>query len=139
MSGFTHRRKQSSLRIKVQIPQNCLIVIFAGTFFPPANDILSLSTTFRFADLTDFEFFLDPLDTSVFPGIPSGVECHSGFANKQAKYVALVSLSTSYANENDARKDRIDYPPLRQKYALVARCLAGHRRRPFSRCGARPP
>ncbi|KAF8493055.1 lipase [Russula emetica] len=36
------------------------------------------------ADLTDIDFFLEPLDTSLFPGIPSGVEAHNGFASEQA-------------------------------------------------------
>ncbi len=46
----------------------------------------------RLADLTDADFFLEPLDSSLFPGIPSDVEAHSGFANDQARYATLVTL-----------------------------------------------
>lgn len=36
------------------------------------------------ADLTDINFFLEPLDPSLFQGIPSGVQVHNGFAREQA-------------------------------------------------------
>ncbi|KAI0249660.1 lipase [Lactifluus subvellereus] len=37
-----------------------------------------------FADLTDINFFLKPLDPSLFPGIPSSVEAHNGFSREHA-------------------------------------------------------
>ncbi|KAI0339395.1 lipase [Trametopsis cervina] len=37
------------------------------------------------ADLTDADFFLDSLDSTLFPGVSSDVEVHSGFAKEQAK------------------------------------------------------
>ena len=133
-------RNQLSLRTKVQIPHNCKIDIILRSSFPAVNDtFISKQLSSRFADLTDLDFFLEPLDSSLFPGIPSDVECHSGFANEQAMYVALVALGTSHANDVNARKDRIDNPFRCQKYALVARSLGGRRGRPFSRWGARPP
>jgi hypothetical protein len=94
----------------------------------------------RFADLTDVNFFLEPLDPSLFQGIPSDVEVHNGFAHEQARYVALVAL-TAYACQynNDTRKYRAGNPLRRPEYALDARSLVRHRRRPFSRCGACPP
>jgi hypothetical protein len=37
------------------------------------------------ADATDANAFLENLDWSLFPGISSSVQVHSGFANEQAK------------------------------------------------------
>ncbi|KAG9313247.1 Alpha/Beta hydrolase protein [Chiua virens] len=34
--------------------------------------------------VTDADFFLENLDSSLFPGISSDIECHSGFADEQA-------------------------------------------------------
>jgi hypothetical protein len=56
------------------------------------------------ADLTDANFFLKPLDPSLFPGIPSDVEVHNGFADEQARYATLVAFSASHANDDDVRK-----------------------------------
>ena len=36
------------------------------------------------ADLTDFDVFLKSLDPTLFPGISSSIEAHSGFADEQA-------------------------------------------------------
>jgi hypothetical protein len=33
----------------------------------------------------DIDFFLGPLDSTLFPGISSSIEAHNGFANEQAK------------------------------------------------------
>ncbi|KAH9970959.1 Alpha/Beta hydrolase protein [Lactifluus volemus] len=38
-----------------------------------------------FADLTDLDFFLEPLNPSLFPGIPSSVQAHNGFAREHAR------------------------------------------------------
>lgn len=35
--------------------------------------------------ITDADFFLEPLDSSLFPGVSSGVEAHNGFAGDQAE------------------------------------------------------
>jgi len=42
------------------------------------------------ADLTDANFFLQSLDPTLFPGVPSSVEVHNGFANEQAKTAPAV-------------------------------------------------
>ena len=89
--------------------------------------------------MTDFDILPEQLDPSLFPGIPQGVEVHSGFANEQARYAVLVAFSALHANNDDARKHRVNDPPLRPKYALDAKYLERHRRRPFSRSGDRPP
>ncbi|KAF5352567.1 hypothetical protein D9756_006170 [Leucocoprinus leucothites] len=39
---------------------------------------------------TDANAFLESLDPSLFPGVPSSVEAHSGFANEQAKTATQV-------------------------------------------------
>ena len=36
------------------------------------------------ADLTDSDVFLKSLDLTLFPGISSSIEAHSGFADEQA-------------------------------------------------------
>ena len=37
------------------------------------------------ADTTDADIFLESLDPTLFPGVSSSIEAHSGFANEQAK------------------------------------------------------
>jgi hypothetical protein len=41
--------------------------------------------SFRLADLTDLDFFLQGLDPTLFPGLPSSIQVHQGFANEHAK------------------------------------------------------
>ncbi|KAN0121614.1 Alpha/Beta hydrolase fold [Russula decolorans] len=43
-----------------------------------------------FADLTDADFFLGPLDLSLFQGIPSDVKVHNGFAREQASTASAI-------------------------------------------------
>ncbi|KAH9017205.1 lipase class 3 family protein [Lactarius pseudohatsudake] len=40
--------------------------------------------------LTDLNLLLAPLDTSLFPGIPSSVEAHDGFASQQARTASAI-------------------------------------------------
>ncbi|KAH8989451.1 lipase [Lactarius akahatsu] len=42
------------------------------------------------ADLTDADFFLESLDSSLFPGVPSSVEVHDGFASEQASTAPTI-------------------------------------------------
>lgn len=49
------------------------------------------------ADLTDADFFLENLNESLFPGISSSIECHSGFANEQAKTATEVLAAVKSA------------------------------------------
>ena len=39
------------------------------------------------ADLTDIDAFKESLDSTLFPGVSSSIQAHSGFAKEQAKYV----------------------------------------------------
>ena len=40
--------------------------------------------------MTDVEVLLEPLDPTLFPGMSSSIEAHSGFANEQAKYASPI-------------------------------------------------
>jgi predicted lipase len=51
---------------------------------------LTQLASLRLADLTDANFFLQSLDPTLFPGVPSSVEVHNGFANEQAKTAPAV-------------------------------------------------
>jgi len=42
------------------------------------------------ADLTDADFFLAPLDPTLFPSLPSGIEVHNGFGSEQAKTASSI-------------------------------------------------
>ncbi|KAF8799891.1 lipase class 3 family protein [Phlegmacium glaucopus] len=42
------------------------------------------------ADATDADAFLESLDSTLFPGVSSSVEAHSGFANEQAKTATQI-------------------------------------------------
>ncbi|KAM6497353.1 lipase class 3 family protein [Amanita muscaria] len=42
------------------------------------------------ADATDANAFLENLNSNLFPGVPSSVEVHSGFANEQAKTATQI-------------------------------------------------
>ncbi|KAH8989452.1 Alpha/Beta hydrolase protein [Lactarius akahatsu] len=59
--------------------QNTVIVAHQGT-----------DTSEFFADLTDASFTLKPLDPSLFPGVPSSVEAHNGFAAEQARTAPTI-------------------------------------------------
>ncbi|KAL9716656.1 hypothetical protein Ac2012v2_001108 [Leucoagaricus gongylophorus] len=59
--------------------QNTIIVGHQGT-----------DTTKIEALVTDSKFFLKKLDSSLFPGVSSSVEAHSGFADEQAKTAADI-------------------------------------------------
>ena len=55
-------------------------------------------------------FFLESLDSSLFPGIPSSVEVHS-FASEQARYATRPSLLTLSLIPTKRSQDR-GYDPL---------------------------
>lgn len=49
------------------------------------------------ADLTDINFALERLDSTLFPGISSSIEAHSGFATEQAKTATSVLAAVQQA------------------------------------------
>jgi len=59
--------------------QASVIVAHQGT---DTSEILPL--------ITDADFFLESLDSTLFPGVSSSVEAHSGFANEQAKTATAI-------------------------------------------------
>jgi len=46
------------------------------------------------ADLTDADYIMEPLNTTLFPSVPSDVLVHSGFANEQALTAEIVLAET---------------------------------------------
>ncbi|KAJ7886069.1 alpha/beta-hydrolase [Mycena leptocephala] len=55
--------------------------------------------------LTDADFFLRGLDPTLFPGLSSSIEVHSGFANEHAKTAALVLAAVQKAlSQFDVKK-----------------------------------
>ncbi|KAI9058382.1 alpha/beta-hydrolase [Trametes sanguinea] len=59
--------------------QNSVVVAHEGT------DPLKFES-----DLTDINFFLDDLDTSLFPGMTSAIQVHNGFAAEHAKTASTI-------------------------------------------------
>ena len=55
------------------------VQFFHCNFNKRADDVCSE------ADLTDVDALLESLNPTLFPGISSSIEAHSGFANEQAK------------------------------------------------------
>lgn len=49
------------------------------------------------ADLTDANFFLESLDSTLFPGVSSSVEVHDGFKNEQAKTATTILSAVNTA------------------------------------------
>ena len=45
---------------------------------------------FSLSDLTDVNFFLTSLDTTLFPGVSSDVQVHNGFAAEHAKTASII-------------------------------------------------
>ncbi|KAI0684506.1 Alpha/Beta hydrolase protein [Cytidiella melzeri] len=55
------------------------------------------------AELTDIDIVKETLDSTLFPGVPSDVEVHSGFANEQAKTATqILSAVQTALSENGA-------------------------------------
>jgi len=63
-------------------------------FDPTLNSVIvahqGTDTSEFLADLTDADFFLGSLDSSLFPGLSSSIEVHSGFASEQADTAATI-------------------------------------------------
>lgn len=57
------------------------------------------------SDLTDVNFALDTLDSTLFPGVSSDVEVHNGFAAEHAKTAATILTEVkSLMSEHSATK-----------------------------------
>ena len=67
------------------------------------NDI-----TLRLSLLVDADAFLDPLDPTLFPGVPSSVEVHSGFSSSHARSAApILAAVTSTLNAHTSTKPSV--------------------------------
>lgn len=51
--------------------------------------------------VTDADFFLTNLDSTLFPGISSDIKVHSGFASDQASY-DLHLVASTHLNRHDS-------------------------------------
>lgn len=54
------------------------------------------------SDLTDLKVLRGPLDATLFPGLPSGVEVHTGFRDEHARTASqiLVEVKKLLADNN---------------------------------------
>jgi hypothetical protein len=70
--------------MKVQIQLNCRCTRFTAYDLKKLIDLHSLS------DLTDANVFMESLDPTLFPGVNSSVEVHSGFADEHALTASII-------------------------------------------------
>ncbi|KAF9451947.1 alpha/beta-hydrolase [Macrolepiota fuliginosa MF-IS2] len=66
---------------------NAVQIFFVG-YWPTQNTVVvaheGTDPTQLVSDLTDVNILMDPLDTSLFPGVSSSVQVHDGFRNEHA-------------------------------------------------------
>jgi hypothetical protein len=90
------------------------------------------------ADLTDADFFLESLNSSLFPGVPSSVDVHNGFASEQARYVTRPSSLIIVPHPDKKLTQHRNRDPLfRSADTLSPWRVVRHLRRSLSRRGAR--
>src|SRR6266702_5921797 len=133
MSGSPRRKTPSLSPIRVPTPANCKLTSLRGSYGIIAHPRV------RLAVLTDVDILLEPLDPTLFPGIPSSIEVHHGFALEQTRYVTRSSSHHSSASRQKLAQDRNHDPLLRPADALCAQRVVRDRRRLLSRRGALAP
>lgn len=84
--------------MKAQTRLNCALYMTAGD----PHYHLTCRGYNRESDLTDVDFFLETLNSTLFPGVPSSVEAHNGFADEQAQTAEIIlaevqSLMSQYS------------------------------------------
>jgi hypothetical protein len=72
-----HQRRLSLSSTKEQIPLNCEFSLDNVSSF-------DISSFISLSDLTDADFFLEDFNSTLFPGLPSGIQGHNGFLAEQA-------------------------------------------------------
>ena len=82
MLASRHRKQVSSSLIKEPILLECQCNPIP-TIQQKANKFIRYVCSEALA--TDADILLESLDTTLFPGVSSSIEAHSGFANEQAK------------------------------------------------------
>ena len=82
MLASCHRKQPSSSPIKEQMLPDCQC-----NPNTPLNKKVDnfIRYVCREADTTDADILLESLDPTLFPGVSTSIEAHSGFANEQAK------------------------------------------------------
>jgi hypothetical protein len=63
--------------------------------------------------VTDADFFLDPLDPKLFPGIDPKIEVHNGFAEEHALWVQLEGTTSIPLIPTFIERRRKSYQPCR--------------------------
>jgi hypothetical protein len=71
--------------------------LYVSPVFPRCTAAHRHNPCGSFTDLTDLDFFMELLNPSLFPGIPSSVRVHNGFAREQARYTRYVSILTVHS------------------------------------------
>lgn len=102
--------RPSLSRTKGPIPKKCMLQLafdYQHSHLFPRTQSESL--------LTDADFFLESIDSSLFTGVSSSVEVDSGFASDQAACVELSSLTSSFS-----------YLTLQHRYGHPGRCSSSH-------------
>ena len=79
MLASRHRKQLSSSLIKEPILLECQCI--PNTVFQQKAHKIMCSEALA----TDADILLESLDATLFPGVSSSIEAHSGFANEQAK------------------------------------------------------
>jgi hypothetical protein len=68
---------------------NLYLLFYARVFLTTS---LTSNKSFRLPVITDAAFFLYPLNTTLFTGIPPDVEAHIGFSTQQARYATFCAF-----------------------------------------------
>ena len=88
MLGSPHPSRQSSSPTKEPTPPKCACPSLSLSHFHPITRPSTHPTSL--ADLTDVDFFLGSLDATLFPGISSSIQVHSGFRDEQASTAPTI-------------------------------------------------
>ena len=86
MSGSPRRKTPSLSLTRVPAAIKCKLALLRRSYALVAHPLV------RLADLTDINFFLTPLDSSLFPGVPASMQAHSGFSSEQARYATRSDI-----------------------------------------------
>lgn len=79
--------------------------------------------------LTDGDFFLTPLSSTLFPGIDSSIQVHSGFGESQAEYLSLTvafSMMLKHSQSSTAADVLAAVKTAISKYSATRVTMVGH-------------
>ncbi|EDR15374.1 uncharacterized protein LACBIDRAFT_301626 [Laccaria bicolor S238N-H82] len=84
--GFSPSQKTVIVAHQGTDATKCMLCVILGNRISLMSFFFSYSET----DATDADVVLEPLDSTLFPGISSSIEVHSGFAFEQAKTATTI-------------------------------------------------